>query len=78
MVDFQKERWPIEQADRELVVKTLLALVQGDDHPVSIRAARLLLLLDAENLKWEQKASELVSVHIRQLIRERELGDQRE
>jgi len=47
-------RWQISESDRQAVVEQLVKIALSDDWPVAIRAARVLIAMDAQNLKWSQ------------------------
>ena len=44
-------RWNITKEQRQQVITAMMQLVEGDDKPVAIRAARLLVKMDELNLK---------------------------
>lgn len=44
-------RWEITKEQRQQVIDSMMRLVQGDDHPIAIRAARLLIQMDEQNTK---------------------------
>jgi hypothetical protein len=44
-------RWNITKEQRQQVITAMMRLVEGDDKPVAIRAARLLVKMDELNLK---------------------------
>ncbi len=45
------KRWNITPEQKKQIVDAMMALVEGDDKPVAIRAARLLIQMDELNLK---------------------------
>ena len=56
-------RWEITKEQRQQVVSSMMKLVQGDDHPIAIRAARLLIQMDAHNAKSEPTEEQRTRFH---------------
>jgi len=44
-------RWEITPEQKKQIVEAMMRLVEGDDKPVAIRAARLLIKMDEQNTK---------------------------
>ena len=51
-------RWNITPEQKKQIVDAMMALVQGDDHPIAIRAARLLIQMDGQNAKDTEPTEE--------------------
>ena len=51
-------RWQITKEQRQQVIKAMMKLVEGDDKPVAIRAARLLIQMDGQNAKATEPTEE--------------------
>jgi len=51
-------RWEITKEQRQKVIEAMMQLVQGDDHPIAIRAARLLIQMDEQNAKSTEPTEE--------------------
>jgi hypothetical protein len=68
--DDSGDRWEITSEQRAIVVDALLAIVVSDDWRCAIAAARALIAMDANNLKWEefraeQQAELIRLIHLR-------------
>ena len=51
-------RWSITAEQRQQVIEAMMRLVEGDDHPIAIRAARLLIKMDEQNTKATEPTEE--------------------
>ena len=51
-------RWNITKEQRQQVITAMMQLVEGDDKPVAIRAARLLIQMDGQNTKATEPTEE--------------------
>jgi hypothetical protein len=51
-------RWQITKEQRQQVIEAMMRLVTGDDHPIAIRAARLLIAMDEQNAKDTEPTEE--------------------
>ena len=51
-------RWSISAEQRQQVIEAMMRLVTGDDKPVAIRAARLLIQMDEQNTKATEPTDE--------------------
>ena len=51
-------RWNITKEQRQQVITAMMRLVEGDDKPVAIRAARLLIQMDGQNTKATEPTEE--------------------
>ena len=51
-------RWQITKEQRQQVIEAMMRLVTGDDKPVAIRAARLLIAMDEQNTKATEPTEE--------------------
>jgi len=51
-------RWNITKEQRQQVITAMMQLVEGDDKPVAIRAARLLVQMDEQNTKATEPTEE--------------------
>ena len=51
-------RWSISAEQRQQVITAMMQLVEGDDKPVAIRAARLLVQMDEQNTKATEPTEE--------------------
>ena len=51
-------RWEITKEQRQQVITAMMQLVEGDDKPVAIRAARLLIQMDGQNTKATEPTEE--------------------
>ena len=51
-------RWHLTEERKRQIVDTLMRLVEGDDHPIAIRAARLLISMEEQNIKYSEPSEE--------------------
>lgn len=47
-------RWCLTEEQKQQIVEAMMQLVQGDDHPIAIRAARLLISMEEQNIKYSE------------------------
>ena len=65
------DRWPISQADRDAAVAAMIEILNSDDWPCAIRAARVLLAMDQANAKF-QSLEDATRQRIVEILRSRE------
>ena len=51
-------RWSLTEEQKQQIVEAMMQLVRGDDHPIAIRAARLLISMEEQNIKYSEPAED--------------------
>jgi hypothetical protein len=66
-----EELWPITAEHRRAAVEMCIALLADDDASLRLKAVRLLLAMDAANLRWDKERSKSLRGQIQRMLHER-------
>ena len=51
-------RWHLTEEQKQQIVEAMMRLIEGDDHPIAIRAARLLISMEEQNIRYSETGEE--------------------
>lgn len=56
----EEQPWPVTAADRKAAVAALVRIIQSDDGPLAIRASRIVISMESQNLRFDSARERLI------------------